>query len=136
MLEENYSGKLALLLERLQPCVELPEGWTDYFTRCGALPTAPEERRQFARRCLREEAICELGKSLPAIDRRHEFSKVFLKDISRGGVAFLAAQQLYPGEHLTLWTRGGKLPCSVVRCTRHNDRCYEIGSRFPKSREG
>jgi hypothetical protein len=130
MLEGDYQAKLNLLLRRLQAAVEVPGGWTDYFGRQGILPAVTDEQRRYARRYQREEAICEWDQTLPAIPRRHEFSKVYLKDLSRTGVAFLAILQLYPGENVALWTSRGKLNCSVVRCIKHNERCYEIGASF------
>jgi hypothetical protein len=130
MLESHYHDKLELLLSRLGSGVTIPETWTDYFTREGILPTVSSDRRQFARRYIRDEAVCESSKTLPAIDRPHQFSKVHLKDISRSGVAFLITHEMYPCENLFLWTHGGKLSCSVVRCVKHNDRCFEIGAKF------
>jgi hypothetical protein len=128
MLESDYQGKLRLLLGSLQSTVTVPPAWADYFGQQGLLPASPDDRRRFARRYLREEAICELDQSLPAIARRHEFAKVYVKDYSRGGIAFLASRQLFPGEDLWLWTSQGKLPCSVVRCTKHHDRCFDVGA--------
>jgi hypothetical protein len=102
----------------------------DFFVRGGLMPSVSDERRQFPRRYLRETAVCELAQSLPAIERARTFAKVYLKDVSRGGISFLAPQQLYPCEELQLWTNSGKHACRVIRCTKHNDRCYEIGTRI------
>jgi hypothetical protein len=128
MLEDNYSEKLDLLLNRLQVSVQIPEEWADYLGRKGVLPTTPNDDRRFSRRYLRAEAICETSQSLPAIERRHEFNKVYLKDISRNGIGFITARELYPEEQVVMWTRVGKFNCSVARCRKHNDRCFEIGA--------
>jgi hypothetical protein len=130
MLESDYQRKLNLLLSKLRSNVKLPETWEDFFDREGMVPVSPDDRRRHARRYLRQNAICELHQTLPAIERRHEFTKVYVKDFSRGGVAFLDSRQLYPGESLQLWTISGKLSCLVVRCIKHNSHCFEVGAGF------
>ena len=130
MLEEHYPETLAVLLSRLQSTVQIPAAWTGFWESQGVLPTRSDDRRQFARRRVREEAVCEMNQTLPAISRKHEFCKVCLKDQSRNGIAFLVMRELYPNEKLILWTRSGKFDYSVARCLKHNDRCYEIGARL------
>ncbi|MGE3777963.1 MAG: PilZ domain-containing protein, partial [Pirellulaceae bacterium] len=121
---------LEFLLDRLQASVHVPNIWQDYFLKQGLCQPRPEDRRQFVRRFLREDAVCEIRQTLPVIPRRHEFSKVYLKDISKGGIGFLMSQQLFPCEQVHLWTRLGRLSCNVMRCAKQNERCYEIGARF------
>jgi len=128
VLEDDYSKKLDLLLSKLKISVRLPDSWTDFLDRKGILPAIPNDGRRFTRRYLRTEAVCETHQSLPAIERPHEFNKVYLKDISRSGIGFFTVRELYPEEQVVMWTRVGTFNCSVTRCRKHNDHCYEIGA--------
>ena len=128
MLEADYQEKLRKLLDHVQCGVELPENWQDFHERKGAMPFAQDERRRFARMYFRHPVILETLPTLPAIPRRHEFFSALSKDISREGISLLHTQQLFPCEEITIWTPVGKLSGSVVRCTRHNDNCFEIAA--------
>ena len=65
--------------------------------------------------------------AIPRADAKHV---VLMKDLSRQGVAFLHAAQLFPGERVELTLPTGRIAYTVVRCLRHNHRCYEIGAEI------
>ena len=130
MLEGNYAETLSALLANVPGGVRLPDSWFEPAGGIISSPPAMYDRRRFPRARFRSEAICEIIPSLPAIQRSHGFCKVYTLDISRCGFGFLAALQLFPGEQIVLWTQSGKFRCKVARCTKRNDKCFEIGAVF------
>lgn len=127
MLDGDYSERLAELLDRFPCRVELPSEWGDYFLAQGTLHSIADDHRRFVRHILRVRAILETASSLPAIPRPHAYSGVYTRDISREGVSFLHTEQLFPGERGLLWLSTRKLAVTVMRCVRHNPRCYVVG---------
>lgn len=130
MLEGDYAETLTVLLEHPPGGVQLPDSWFEPVGRTVPPPPAMYDRRRFPRARCRSEAVCELMPSLPAIQRRHGFCKVYMLDASRCGFGFLAPLQLYPSEQIILWTQSGKFRCMVARCTKRGPKCYEIGVVF------
>lgn len=130
MLEDDYQEWLKKLLAGMCSGVQLPEGWAEARTGDRSHTLVPDDRRRFQRTVLRGEAICELIPSLPTVDRTRTLLKVHTKDLSRSGVAFFTAMQLYPNETIALWTTGGRLQGKVARCTKRNDSCFEVAAAF------
>ncbi len=130
MLDNDYRAALNSILERLPSNLEVPADWTESQNQRGATPYLLNDQRNYARVYARDLAVCEISPSLPAIDRKHEFLKVCTKDVSRSGMGFLAGMQMYPGEKVTLWTRGGKLRCQIMRCMKRGTRCFDVGAKF------
>ncbi len=113
------------------PCrVVLPPGWNDFFHRRGPQVWPGDNRRRYVRSHLPLRAVMELVGNLPAVPRRAEEQVVIMKDISRSGVGFLHAAPVYPGERVRLWLPTGSVECTVVRCARHHESCYEIGAEI------
>jgi hypothetical protein len=110
-------------MAQLSETVQLPSGWKADADRCNV----PHDLRRFARKTVRGEMLCQLGRTLPTVERNTEISKVVSMDVSRGGFGFLMDRQLYPGEEVLLWTQIGRIPCGVVRCLKHGEKCFEIG---------
>jgi hypothetical protein len=91
-------------------------------------PLADDERRDFPRVCYTER-IGVVGGAVG----RPEFG--FARDLSKGGVAFIATVPLPRGEvRLLLPQAEGRLPLAVcaeiVRCTKIVDGFYDVGARF------
>jgi len=130
MLEEHYRQQYEQLLKSLECHVEIPAEWQDdYFREQGPAATRWEEQRRFVRHCLRTKAVLEVAPSLPAIPRQPAFYAVFTRDLSRGGIGFLHADQLFPGERCRLWLPTQCLPFLITHCRRLNGRCYLIGAK-------
>ena len=130
MLEDDYRRQLDALLATSECKVTLPREWKDLFTRRGALPSIDNDRRRFVRFHFPSKAVLELEQTLSSVDRSHSFFCVFTKDVSRDGISFFHAGQLYPGEKPVLWLAAGQTECMVVRCVRHSPQCFEIGAMF------
>ena len=130
MLESNHQERLNTALTKLDCQVELPNKWVRFFSRRGALTELQDDRRQFSRYHHPAKAVLKLDQSLPAIPRADELFSVVTKDISRGGINFLHAQQLFPAERVRFWLATGIFDATVRWCVRHNEHCYEIGAVF------
>ncbi len=128
---ETPRGQLERILEACQCSVELPAELDDFFEHSGPTGGSLAEQRRFPRVNLRTPAALRYRQTLHALPRAESWHKVFVKDISRCGVAFLHGEQLYPNERMALLMPDGtRLPVEVVRCRRLGARCYEIGVRF------
>ena len=132
MLAADYLDNLNRVLASLEDRIELsPAERLIFFRADSSLPPAnPDERRGFTRRQLRIRAVMDLRQSLPAIEREMAFHCIYLRDISRTGIGFLHADELFPGEECRLWLPQKELHVTVIRCRRQARRCYAIGARF------
>ncbi len=136
MLEEHYHAQLHQLLTEIPCDVELPDNWKPtYFDEHGVAKPSLDERRRFARHAFRTKAVLEIETSLPAIERSAERVAVLLRDVSRNGVGFLHAEQLFPNERCRLWLPTNLVPINVLCCRQFNPRCYLIGAQFVESDE-
>ena len=115
------------------PCpVTLPPEWKDFYRRRGPQQSQPGDNRRFVRSHFPTKALIEVEQTLPAFPRPRETHVVLMKDLSRQGVGFLHAAQLFPGERVRLSLATGRLVYMVTRCIRHNDACYEIGAELTR----
>ena len=128
MLESNDSRRLTKLLAACECDVAVPSEWQERLSRRGTIPSISGDRRRYIRHRFVCRAIIEYDTTYPAIPRGPTFKQVVTRDLSRGGIAFLNSEQLFPGEQVSLWGRQGKLAFVVVRCVEHNDHCFEIGA--------
>jgi hypothetical protein len=122
-VENSYEQTLNGLMARLPETVQVPP----QFSATDDRPRVSHELRRFARKTVRGEMLCQVAGTLPSVPRDTEISRVVSLDVSRGGFGFLMDKQLYPGEEILLWTQIGRVPCSVARCLKHGDHCYEVG---------
>ncbi len=122
------------LIDALGACrctVRLPKEWFDFFEKSGPVPAEFGDKRRFPRVHLRAHAALHYRQTFPSLPRPDHWYKVYTKDISRCGMAFLHGEQLFPRERMTvLLPDGSSQPLEVVRCRRVGPRCYEIGARF------
>ena len=121
MLETENRERLTKLLQHLPRRVAIPAEWDDFFEKSGMMPPVINERRRFARKHLRMQAVCEVSSTLPAIDRQHAFHRIYLRDISRGGIGFMHHEQLFPDERVVLWTDVARIP---VKNRTIDDLCF------------
>ena len=132
MLDAGNLDNLNRVLAALEDRVELsPADRIIYFHPDANLPVPkPDDRRRFVRRPIRMRAVMDLRQSLPAINRERAFHCVYLRDISRTGIGFLHADELFPGEDCRLWLPQKELHVTIVQCRRQTARCYVIRARF------
>lgn len=130
MLDVSHDQQLSVLLASLECKVVLPPEWYDFFALSGPTPSFPDDRRRFVRYYYRTKGVLELLTTIPSIPREHQYYCIYTKDISRNGIGFLHVEQLYPGETHILWLADRRVRCTVVRCFRHNEQCFEIGATF------
>ncbi|MCG8585735.1 MAG: hypothetical protein MI757_13595 [Pirellulales bacterium] len=133
MPDSNCQGAVATPSIDELPClVQLPEGWFDERGE----HTAPMEhdQRRFPRRACGSSSIkaaLEYQTTLPTRPRDSITWAVYPVSVSRGGLALLHSEPLYPCEKLRLTLADGKTyEVEVARCRRIGPRCFEIGVRF------
>ncbi len=120
MLDAGYLDNLNRVLASLEDRIELSPAQRLIFFRAGTNmpPPTPDERRGFSRMPLRQKAVMDLRQSLPAIERERAFHCIYLRDISRTGIGFLHADELFPGEECQLWLPQRQLHVNIVLCRR------------------
>lgn len=130
MLEENYSEQLTHLQQKLPSQISLPAEWSDFFAEDGVVASIQNDQRRFVRHRFRTKGVLELNQSLPAIEREFSFHHIYTRDLSRSGVSFVYADQLYPGEVCRLWLPAKKVNAYILQCRRYNENCYVAGASF------
>ncbi|MBN2022816.1 MAG: hypothetical protein JW809_08465 [Pirellulales bacterium] len=142
MLEGDHGGPGAVLelVKRLRCEIKLPRSMADYFQDVDAVGAIVEDKRRFARRTLHSLGALEHRPTFAALPRTVEWHKIYTKDVSRGGLAFLHSCQLFPLERMRMLLPDpafqAVLPptcqcvVEVARCQRLAPNCFEIGATF------
>jgi PilZ domain len=130
VLEVDSHEELNRLLAQTACEVEVPQSLRSRLARRGVQAAMYEERRQFTRFAFLTKTLLEVTTSIKCIERPEGRFAILTTDVSRDGVAFLHVGQLFPGEVVSIWFPTGKLACRVMRCTKHNASCFEIGATF------
>lgn len=130
----SQSDHESATLEDLRPpskCeIRLPPNWNEEILQ-GPLPTCHNDSRRFPRFHYRVRATLQCQETFPALSYPNEHYVVYTKDISREGLNFLHAEQLFPRQEICI-----SLPdeaerhLQVVRCCQLDERCFLIGARF------
>jgi len=128
MLEDDYSAIIEWLISKLPCHVQIPTEWGDYFDQDGLLGTKENDGRRFPRKHLRRKAILDTRSSTSSVNRQPLLRVVYTRDISRVGISFLNAEQMYPEETGQLWLPNRRLRIKVVHCDRVSEHCYVIGA--------
>ena len=119
------------LICRLPCSVRLPEEWIDFFDHTGPLPGDFSEQRRFPRFYCRTEGALLCRPSLPVVPREQKCHRVYVKDISRSSIAFLAQRAALPlraGRHHP--ARRPQTCIHIVRCHKIGDDCYDTAGQF------
>ena len=88
-------------LEKLPCRVETPEAWTDFFDQTGREAGRFDDRRRDPRFHCRGKAVLKYNGT---------FYAIYLKNVSRRGVAFLHEGQVFPRERVRVWLPNGTSP--------------------------
>lgn len=130
MLAANHLQELSARIADAPCSIAVPREFEQLFRQRGPLPQRYDDRRRFVRFCRPTKTLLEIKSTVPGINRAEGSHAVLLVDVSRSGASFLHSSELYPGELPVLWFPTGKIVCTIVRCIRHNPRCYETGVIF------
>lgn len=121
------------LIEELPCRINLPGVRAEFFAHTGPMPPCFDELRRFPRFYLRTPVVVSHHAAMPALERETGPVISLLKDVSRGGAAFLHPEQVYPKETVKLYLPNGNLlTVSVVRCQKVQDHCYEVAGTFTR----
>lgn len=142
MLEHDVREDTQLedLVENLCCEIMLPSSKADFFDSEDSHPVIADDKRRFKRRRFHSLAALEYRQSLHALHREPGWQRVYTKDISRGGLAFLHSEQLFPLEQMRillptrttepLFKDSQQCLIEVTRCHRWGAQCYEVAARF------
>jgi hypothetical protein len=130
VLEENDHEKLSNRPAETPCAIEVPRALQCRLTRRGTQVASYDERRHFGRVAFLSKTLLEVATTFKCIERPPAHYTILTTDVSRDGVAFLHAEQLFPGELLKVWFPTCKIACRVTRCLKHNAKCFEIGAAF------
>ncbi len=135
MLDTNDHNDLNRVLASLEDRIELSPAERLIYFRPDTNPPQPtaDDRRRFPRHAMRVRAVMELRKTLPAIERKRAFHCIYVRDISRTGIGFLHADELFPGEQCRLWLPQKQLHVNIVLCRRKGPNCYIVGAQFARA---
>ncbi len=138
--DEGGRLRLADAISRIKCEIEFPEAWSEFLNHSGPAGSVPADNRRFRRwknRTLAGLLQCE---TYPVIPRNEQWRPIYLKDVSRGGVAFVHSEQLYPLERMRILfidEVSSRLLenyylriIEVVRCKYVRTKCYEVGAQF------
>lgn len=137
MLESHCEKGAVEQLLREVPCCAVPaEGEGSFLAKSGPTPTDSGERRRYPRYYYRRKGVVKTVCGLPKLAREESLSCVYLRDISRRGVAFLFDKQLFPGERCLVYIPelGNRL-VQVASCRKLQAGCFAIGSCFTSTDE-
>lgn len=138
--DESKRLRLADAIARQQCEVELPESWNDFFEISGMAGSSAADKRRAARWKNRVVAGLLYRTTFPVLPRSDEWHPIYIKDLSRTGMAFVHSEQLYPLERLRILViddRSSRLlqndclrTVEISWCKRVKDKCFAVGSRF------
>lgn len=138
--DDEILSRLGEIVGGVKCAIELPPSWADPETRRAAFAVMPNDKRAFPRRRQLGLAALEYRQTAAVLPRPGEWHKVYTTDISRGGLAFLHSEQLFPCERMRIVLLSDDLPgcfgarreffLEVARCRRVKTRCYEVGGSF------
>jgi hypothetical protein len=121
-------------IERLPCSVTLPAALEAAFELQGPALSFPGCRRRFPRfRCRGKNSrvALEYRTTFPGLPREHAWYAVYISDLGRGGIGLMHGEPLYPKEQLRVVLLDGSVrPIVIVRCTKIDEHCYNIGARF------
>jgi hypothetical protein len=132
--------RLTDVVALLQCDINLPSNWDDFFEQSGLLHASSDDQRRFRRRNMRALAALEYRQTAPALRRGPGWFRVYLKDVSVGGLSFIHSEQLFPLERMRMLLPDDELAkilpervesiVEITRCVRIQDRCFVVGACF------
>lgn len=127
MLETDYRTALSQLLESATRDLQASDD-AMHALKADIKEAIGVDRRRFHRFEAWFEGVMDVIGGWPdyaASDRRHVV-QVF--SVSRSGIGFLHATQLYPEDEVAIWLPMRRLVYSVRRCRRLDAQCYLVGA--------
>jgi hypothetical protein len=110
--------------------IVLPPSLENFFQEAGYCESTYYEGRKNSRLRIRCKATLVIEASPPSIERPEQTAIVFVKDISKRGIAILCHQQLWPEEKLLICFQQRQVRASAVRCRRLDECCWECGAEI------
>ncbi len=122
--------------ESLNCEIEFPDDLQERRQSASQFVNDDEHLRRFPRKACHANAAFRARKTLPAVRREANWSRILLQNISRCGTGFLHSEQLFPEEEaLIVFPNGSQRIVKVMRCRRLGPKCFEVGCQFTSSSE-
>ncbi|MEZ6072689.1 MAG: PilZ domain-containing protein [Pirellulales bacterium] len=121
-IDVDHSELIETRWSALKSKVVLPGNEHAFMSRTGRLPSKEDSRRRYHRYFARTKALLHVDGNTHG---------VYLRDLSRCGIGFLAPVQLLPRQSVELELADGRrLALQNVRCRRLGPQWYECGATF------
>ena len=142
MLEYNCEDNPMLdgLVRHLRCEITIPPCLSGFFEKKESHVVVADEKRRYKRWNFRNFGGMECRQSLKGLKRMSSWHRIYIKDISIEGLAFLHSEQLFPLEQMRIIlpkktieqifiSRNNNI-VEVMRCHKWGEQCYEIGAQF------
>lgn len=130
MLGSNYKEQLEFLMQQVAWEIQLPATMDRFFQETGPANSIKDDERVAARLRVRTKCLLLSELPLPAFPRPAEPIGIYMSDISRHGLGFLASESLLPEEEVRLILPTFWLRAIIARTRRLGPNCYEVGARL------
>lgn len=130
MLGSNYKEQLERLMREVAWEIELPVTMGRFFQETGPSNGIKDDERRAARLLVRTKCLVVPELPLPAFPRTETPLGVYMADISRHGLGFLASEPFFPEEEIRLILPTFWLRAVVARSRRMGPKCYQVGARL------
>lgn len=130
MLGSNYKEQFECLMREVAWKIELPATMSRFFQETGLSNGIEDDQRRAARLLIRTKCLVIPESPLPAFPRSEMPVGVYMADISRHGLGFLAAEPFLPEEEIRLILPTFWLRAVVARSRRLGPNCYQVGARL------
>ncbi|MBN2295757.1 MAG: PilZ domain-containing protein [Pirellulales bacterium] len=128
------------IVNHLRCDIMIPPCLSNFFDKKKSGVVMADDRRRYKRWNFRNLGALEIRQSFTDLERHTCWCRIYIKDISIGGVSFLHSEQLFPMEQMRiLFPKKSLEPIfkgrdrniiEVKRCRKRGQRCYEIGAQF------
>lgn len=111
--------------------IEMPKDvYDDFFRGRGYSPSTVDEKRRRARLAVRDEARVAFANTPNRYQERADQELYALvKDLSRGGIAILYHEQVFPEDMFRVYFQSRTVTAIAVRCRKLGPKCFEVGAR-------
>ncbi len=133
---DSQREQLETAIRGLKCLLSLPPEYTGDVLGDVQMPSVPGCERRFSRIYCPGPLVpagFRYQPSIAAVAREPEWYRVYMVNLSRGGLQILHHEQVFPGEHFEIGLLdGSRRLCRAAWCHYLNHCCYRVGAAFVK----